>query len=1028
MVKFLIQRPIAVFMAFLAMVIIGLITYFTLPVSLLPDISIPDITVQVSMPNSSARELENSATKPLCQQLIQVSGLQDLKSETRDGNAQIKLRFKYGTNINLAFIEVNEKIDASMNFMPHGVERPLVVKASATDLPVFYLNMTLKNEASNEKSDPALFLEMSKFAETVVKRRIEQLPEITMVDVTGTVSSRIRVLPDMNKLQVAGFSLSDIEAVIKNNNIEVGSMIIRDGYYEYNVKLSSLLHTVEDIENIYINKAGRIYQLKDFCTINIAPEEERGFSIVNGKRAVTLAIIKQSDENMANLKKALDETISYFRTLYPDIEFTVNRNQTELLDYSISNLKQNFLIGFILICIVAFLFLGDVKSPAIIGISMIVSLIMCFLFFYLFNKSLNIISLSGLILALGMMIDNAIIITENISQYRERGLFLEEACIKGTTEVITPMLSSTLTTIAVFFPLIFLSDIAGAIFIDQAFSVSTGLLVSYFTGIMLLPVLYKLFYAKNLINSSFEKQLSQYREHGNRKLYRWYDRLIDFTFAHKKLNAVIIAALFPVCVIMFNIMDKAVMPAVDQVELLAHIDWGENIHLYENRERTDSLCRDISSFCLEHSSYIGVQKFILNNERQMSSSEGELYIKAENTHKIEQCREKISAWIKHRYPLAVVSFRPSETIFEKVFITGESELITELYPRNKDKVPEVDEIQKLEQRLGKISNEQPEKNTFDNEMTLSIDREKMLLYNVSYQEVYQILKTALQNNEITTLRSYQQYLPIVLTGKKQTVNDIIKRTFVRSGTNTSEKEQLIPLSAFISVQSTQSIKTITAGKNGEYIPLAYQEVTDPEALMNKTRAKINNMKMWEVNFSGSYFYNKKMLGELVVILLISLLLMYFILAAQFESFIQPFIVLIEIPIDIAAALIFLQIFGHSLNLMSAIGIVVTCGIIINDSILKIDMINELRKNGMPLMEAIHTAGHRRLRAIIMTSLTTIFAMLPMLFSNDLGSDIQKPLAVAMISSMIIGTIVSLYIIPLAYWRIYKRQEHNRQVS
>ena len=992
------------------MVIIGVITYFALPVSLLPDIPIPDITVQVSMPNGSAREIENTVVTSLRRQLMQVTRLRDIRSEARDGGAQVNLRFNHGADINLAFIEVNEKIDAAMNYMPRDMERPRVIKASATDIPVFYLNLTLRDG----REDMGQFIAMSEFAETVIKRRIEQLPEVTMVDATGIVAREVQIVPDMNKLEIAGITLADVEAAVRDNNIEAGSMIVRDGYYEYNVKFSSLLHSVEDIENIYLRKAGRIYQMKDICAVAIVPEEERGFSIVNGKRAVTLAIIKQSDESMDNLKGALGSTVEHFRMLYPDIEFTVNRNQTELLDYTISNLKENFVIGFVLICLVAFVFLGDAKSPMIIGISMVVSLVMCFQFFYFFDKSLNIISLSGLILALGMMIDNSIIITENINQYRERGLSLEDACIKGTTEVITPMLSSTLTTIAVFLPLIFLSGIAGAIFVDEAFAVSVGLTVSYLTGIMLLPVLYKLMYLKNFTRHDFGRGIRRYQDKGSERLFCWYDRLIDFTFAHKKLNAAIIVAAVPLCVILFRIIPVTGMPAVEQVEVLTRIDWGENIHIDENRRRVDGLCREIDGLAMEHSAYVGRQQFLLDNKRQMPASECELYVKAANAHKAGMVQSRIHDAVKAQYPAATVSFAPPETIFEKIFFTGESELTAELYRRRGDESG-ADEIREIESRLGRVSGERSVGITFDKELSIVIDREKLLLYNVSYDEIYRLLKTAFRNNQVTTLRSYQQYLPITIAGEERTINDVISQTLVRTTTH-----EQVPLSAFIAVVPTEGLKTIVAGKNGEYIPISYPKTNDAEALMGSIKDEISATGAWDVLFSGAYFSNRKMINELAIILIISILLMYFILAAQFESFLQPLIVFVEIPIDVCAALLCLWIFGHTLNLMSAIGIVVTCGIIINDSILKIDMINELRKSGVPLMEAIHTAGHRRLRAIVMTALTSILAFVPMMFSDDLGSELQKPLAIAMISSMVVGTIVSLYIIPLAYWRIYTK--------
>ena len=232
----------------------------------------------------------------------------------------------------------------------------------------------------------------------------------------------------------------------------------------------------------------------------------------------------------------------------------------------------------------------------------------------------------------------------------------------------------------------------------------------------------------------------------------------------------------------------------------------------------------------------------------------------------------------------------------------------------------------------------------------------------------------------------------------------------------------VPLRELVKVTSSEDLKSITAGRNGEYIPFSFYDVKNADALMTDVKTVVRETGEWELGFSGSFFSNKKMLEELVVILFISILLMYFILAAQFESFVQPLIVLLEIPVDVAFALLLLWICGHTLNLMSAIGLIVTCGIIINDSILKLDAINELRKEGVPLMEVIHEAGRRRLRPIIMTSLTTIFAMVPLLFSFDMGSELQKPLSIAMIGAMFIGTLVSLFIIPLIYWFIYKEKK------
>ena len=1025
MIRFLIQRPIAVFMAFTACFIVGLITYFTLPVSLLPDIAIPEITVQVSAQNTSARELENTVIKPIRQQLIQVSRLRDMGSETRDGAGIIRLNFDFGTNTDLAFIEVNEKIDAAMNYLPKNTDRPKVIKASATDIPVFYLNLTLKNDAEYEETDEVAFLNLCGFSESVIKRRIEQLPEIAMVDVTGLIERQLQIVPDPDKMAMLGISLIDIENTLAQNNVEPGSMTVRDGYYQYNIKFATLLRSAEDVENIYLRKSDRIMQLKDFCRVSIIPAREKGISIYNGKRAVTLAVIKQADESMDSMKEALEETTNYFATIYPDIDFNISRNQTELLDYTISNLKENFVIGFILMFLAAILFLGDAKSPFVIGLSMLVSIVICFMFFYIFKMSLNIISLSGLILALGMMIDNSIIVTENISQYREKRYSLRRACVAGTTEVITPMLSSSLTTIAVFIPLVFMSGIAGAIFFDEAFSVTVGLMVSYFTGIILLPVLYFLVYRmgmgkkKGFLSLTFNNPLNDHA------LDRFYDKGIDWIFKHKTVSLLFCVFSVPLCVFMFFFINKSRMPEIEENEVMVRIEWNENIHLQENRDRVNRLFEGLKEASIEQSAFVGQQDFLLNRDQELSSSEAELYFKTETSGEIAPLQQDIFKQIRQNYPLAVVSFSPPETFFEKLFVTGEPDIVAELYSRNKELAPEAAALRSLEQQLTTKTGFIPSGIAFENQLNISISQEKLLLYNVAYDDLYRVLRTAFRENSVAMLHSYQQYLPITIAADEKTVNTVLQETLIQTRPDGRGNISHIPLRELIKIFPSEDLKSVTAGRNGEFIPFNFYDVEKPEQLMADVKEHINATNEWDLNFSGSFFSNKKMLNELVIILFVSILLMYFILAAQFESFLQPLIVLMEIPIDVAFALVLLWVCGHTLNLMSAIGLVVTCGIIINDSILKLDAINELRKAGTPLVEAIHEAGRRRIRPIVMTSLTTIFAMVPFLFSHDMGSELQKPLSIAMIGTMLIGTLVSLFIIPLIYWFIYRK--HDRKV-
>jgi multidrug efflux pump subunit AcrB len=1006
-------------MAFTAFFILGIITYLNVPVSLLPDIAIPEITVQVSGKNMSARELENTVVNPIRQQLLQVGKMRDIRTETRDGSAIIRLSFEYGADNDLAFIEVNEKIDAAMNYIPRDVERPRVIKASATDIPVFNLNLTLKDTLG---ANQTRFLDMCELSETVIKRQIEQLPEIAMVDVTGLVNKEVIIQPDNNLLAITGFTLPDIESALNNNNIEPGSMMVRDGYYEYNIKFSAVLRTVEDIQNIYLRKNDKIFQLKDFAQVQIAPEKEKGMALYNGKRAVTLSIIKQADENMSKMQGALNKVIDHLKNTYPEIEFNISQNQTELLDYTISNLQQNLLLAFLFVCLVSILFMRDIKSPVIIGLSMFISLIISLLFFYLCHISLNVVSLTGLILALGMMIDNSIIVTDNIGQYRQKGLSIDNACIKGTNEVIAPMLSSVFTTISAFVPLIFLSGIAGAIFFDQAFSITIGLLVSYITGIMLLPVLYKLVFSTKFAAKNLSKQVEQVHPEVKKgfSVEKIYEVGIEWVFSHKMLTTIIMIGVLPLCFWLFSIIRKEKMPDISQNELLVNIEWNENIHVQENEERTLTFLSAVDALTVEHSALVAQQQFLLNRERERTSSETEVYLKTPKKKDIENIKKTIETYFSKHYPKAIISFAPVTTIFEKIFTTGDPDLTVEYYTRNRTDMPDAPTIRKLENDLTRMTGAELTGISFQKQLNLHIDREKLLLYKVAYDEVYRALKTGFTENSFSVLRSYQQYLPIVLGNAEENVHDVIENTLVNASTGSGEQQVQIPLGFLVSVTPAEDLKTIVSGKKGEYIPMEFSNTDNADKIIQIARQHANENKDWDVDFSGNFFSNKKMINELIVIMLISILLMYFILAAQFESFVQPLLVLLEIPIDVTASIALLIALGHSLNLMSAIGIVISCGVIINDSILKVDIMNQLRREGYPLMDAIHEAGRRRLKAILMTSLTSIVCMAPLLFSHDIGSELEKPLAIATIGGMIIGTPVSLFVVPLLYWRIYRK--------
>ena len=1018
MVKFLINKPIAVTMTFIALLVLGIIASMRLPVSLMPDVDIPKITVQVSAENLSARELENAIVSQFRLQLLQVSHLADIKSETRDGSAVIKLDFDYGTNIDFAFIEVNEKIDRGMAGLPMTVERPRIIKASATDIPVFYLNLTLRNEKNKGRSKDELFpvsqefSDLSSFAGQVIRKRIEQLPEVAIADISGQVFSEILILPDMDKLEGLDISIPDIENTLKENHVSLGNLLIQDGQYQYNVRFGNEIQTKKDIADLYLKNSNRLLQLRDVATIVQHPQNRKGMVVSDGKDAVTLAIIKQSDARMSDLKKELGRLMELLRIDYPGIEFTITRDQTQLLDFSIRNLSQSLYLGAFLAFIVMFLFLKNYKSPWLIGITIPAAMIISLLFFLVFGLTLNVVSLAGLVLGISIMTDNSIVVIDNIAQHHERGSNLEMACINGTNEVIRPMLSAVLTTCAVYIPLIFISGITGALFYDQAIAITISQFASLMIGITVLPVYYLLLY-RNGKQGELRGILLRINSLNYEKLY---GKGFRFVMRHQVFTTIAVFLMLAGAVGLFMDLHKDKLPPIVKNETVLRIDWNERININENNRRTQMITGQIQHHLEHNTCIIGEQQFLLDHNTPKSGSEALVYLKTRNAAGLDTVFRRIEILMKIDYPNAGYSFEDAGNIFDQLFGDNEPTLLLRLRA-TADFGPEQNiflqqSVEKLQRSLPDLTLSSP---AWQEQMVLRADAALLTLYGITYEQVFAALKRAFRENEILTIAGNENFVPVILGEKPRYIRDAISRLTVLNKEN-----QKIPVNSLLKEETGFDLKTIIAGQEGEYFPIAVdvpgRDVAETQKTVRKTLAEDSR---FEAGFTGSYFSNRSMLKQLVVIFAISLVLLYFILASQFESLTLPLIVLLEIPVDLFGAFLFLKIFGGGINLMSMIGIVVMSGVVINDSILKVDTFNKLMKEGYPLMKALMVGGQRRLKPIVMTALTAILALLPLLFFGGMGTDLQKPMALTIIGGMIVGTFISLYVVPLGYYYLKK---------
>ena len=1045
MLKHLIDRPITVTMITLVIVVLGIVSIRLLPVSLIPDVDIPYITVQATSSELSAREMDETVLKPLRQQLIQINGLEDIVSEAKDGNGTIRLTFNHGADIDYLFIEVNEKIDRSMSVLGD-IARPKVLKASATDIPAFFVNITSTSGASTvgepgrtigsaTGQDRSLslskrtglgepddlfpvtesFSQMSRFARDVISKRIEQLSEVAMVDISGLVSDEILIVPDESKLLQMCMTMSEFEDFVKSSNIRLGSLTIRDGEYRYNVKFDSRASSSEDIANLWFKREGRLLQIKDVATVMVHPAKRTGLVRSDGEDAVCLAVIKQSEAKMSDLKSAMNRLMDSFKEDYPQLRFEITRDQTQLLEYTINNLLQNIVVALLLASVIIFLFMRDFRSPVLVILTMPVALIFSMLCFYAIGLTLNIISLSGLLLGVGMMTDNTVILVDNITGRWQREGNLRSAVLEGTKEVRGAMLSSVLTTCAVFIPLIFLSGIAGAMFYDQAMSVTIVLLTSYIVTILVIPVYYYWWFKGS---DGFRPSPLLEKINFDEPIRRWDDKLMEWFIRHRPVAWGLLAVSVIGLAFCFLEMPKSRLPEMTQTDAIMKIDWNEHISVERNAERIKELESKLAGSVEQMTALVGSQQFILSHSGDQGISEASVYVKCKDQRTLKKVQDELRGMMENEYPDAAYSFESSGNIFDMVFAQNEAPLTARLRPVKTSEV----EVGQLRNMLAELREALPVVTVADppvkTDALFVADPDLLALYNINYSELVSILRNSLNENRLFNIVQGTSTVPVVTGSNATGLSEILQDAFIEKKSHEGETVR-IPVSDLMRQTFVEDLKTLAAGPEDNYYPLDLNVPSkDVKPVMAAVSEAVREDGSFEVGYSGSYFSNSKMIDEMIIIMLVAIILLYLILASQFESLVQPLIILAEIVVDIFVALLVLWIFGVSINLMSMIGLIVITGIVINDSILKIDTINRMRKAGESLERAVIDASSLRVKAIIMTSLTTILAVCPFLSRGSMGADLQYPMSLVIIAGMLVGTLVSLFVVPALYYSIY----------
>ncbi len=1040
---FLFSRPVGVLMAMLGILVLSLIAFFQLPVSLLPSLDVPELVIQLDYRGHSPEEIEQTILRPVRENMLTLNGLKRTESEARSQLGQVRLYFEFGTDMTLAYIDANEKLDRLLGSLPKELPRPRIIKINTADIPILHLQIVPKDQNN--------LLATSELVEKVIKKQLEAVEGISIVDANGIKEKQISISPNLRKLQSLNLSETDLIATIKSANQTLSSISVKEGQYRYFVKVATVLEDKTDIENLpirlktntnqtnfttQIQQKGTIILLKDVAKIELEEPTPQGFHLFNQKEAFVLTLHKQSQAQIQELTPKIDKTLADLKQNFPKLEFTTTQNQTTLLNLAIDNLKSSLFIGGICVFLVLFIFMGNWRIPLIIGISLPVSLIYGFGLFYVFDVSINVISLSGMALGLGMLIDNSIIVLENIQQFRNRGFSQKEAAVLGVQEVIAPLVSSVLTTLSVFVPLIFLNGLSGALFYDQAVSAGAVLFTSLVVAFLMLPHLYLILNrktepSKNTPTTALASLTVNKKE--ETKIYKilllLYQKIFLVLENYKKLFLSFSVFLILLPIFLFYQLKIEGAPKINKTDCSLLIDWNEPIDASQNKTRCKKLLETFSNQITFAESDIGQTSYFLQNDNS-TQVQANLYLFFDNQNQKETTQNQIKKWILKTYPATNFEFLPAPDAFSQLFISEEPNVEIRIRTTIKNQVLQYSIFDSIYNQINFETNNTAQKGKGTNRETLvllKINTEKAALYGFSQQDILQKLTYKLGEVTITDLISFGQIVPIRFKKGNKTVEEIINQSSLKIN-NAGENSTQIPLRLFIDFKKSNSYNTLTADELGIYQSIFWEDIkniqlNNNQNIQQEIKSKISKFSpTLQTNWRGTYFTNQENLTQFIFILSISIGLLYFILVAQFESFWQPLLVLFTLPLGISGSLLLLIFSQTSLNTMAVIGIIVMLGIMVNDAILKIDTINRL-KNEMSLYDAVHQAGKLRLKPILMTSITTILAVTPILFSEGLGADLQKPLVWAVLGGLSVGTITALFFIPMAYFEIakYKNQ-------
>lgn len=1024
--KSAVQRPLTTILVFIGLIVMGLYSLVQLPVDLYPEVELPFVSVFTQYPGASASDIETNITRPIEDALNSVSNLKELTSTSSDNNSVIFLQFEYETNLDEAMNEIRSSLSFIEQFLPEDASKPVILKFNSSMMPIIFYAITAKESYQG----------LEKILDERIVNPLNRIEGVGSVSLAGVPGRSVYIDIDPRRMEAYNLSVEQIGNILRAENMNMPAGYLEMGQFDYPLRIQGEFPESDIIKNIVVGSFnGTNIYLRDVAEVRDTIRDSRLFEQVNGDRGMRLFIQKQSGANSVKIAREVNTQLDDLaKTLPPDVKIEKIFDTSDFINDSIGNLTSTLMYGGIFVILVVLFFLGRWRATFIIILTIPISLIVAFIYLFLADASINIISLSSLSIAIGMVVDDAIVVLENITKHIERGSRPREAAIYATNEVWLAVIVTTLTVVAVFLPLTFVSGLTGVLFRQLGLIVTITTVTSTVAAITLTPVLSSL-----MLRLRPKKQnpgLLSY-DRTIRVSLDWFDRFYEKTLRwalrHKTFVSLFSIGFFIASISLFGIIGTEFVPEADESRVSISVE----LQTGTRSEQTMVTTAGITKLLREEFPEVSLISSSTGSDDQGG---WESLFNAGGTHTIRFTASLLPVEERDRTVWEVADdIRARLAVFPEIInytvsttegggmMFGGSNVAVEIYGYNIDETNAVAE--ELASRMKQIQGARDVQISRDKskpELQIVLDQEKMIMHGLNTATVSNAVKNRVAGMTATRLRQFGDEYDVVVRFGRNFTNTL---TEIENMGIMNPQGQMVRLAEIAEIKEFWSPPNIERKRRERIVTVTTTPYQRP---LNELNVDIQNAinaidvpPGVQVQISGAIEEQMEAFMDLGLLMVLSLVLVYLVMASQFESLKMPLIIMFSIPFSFSGVAIALYLTGTTLNLISGIGAVMLIGIVVKNGIVLVDFINLMRERGMELYDAVATSGRSRLRPVLMTSLTTILGMLPLAVSRGEGAEIWSPMGIAVIGGLLFSTFVTLVIVPVVYVIFARRGERDK---